>query len=90
MSLYRPRAVPLPPESRIVAVYADVHLADAFAIDLPLRTSRSPVVLAKFVFANQPWRVSMLMSIRDTLVGGLGSKRRRNRGNGLLFWRFSK
>ena len=35
MSLTHPRAVPLPPESRIAAVYAHVNLADAYAIDLP-------------------------------------------------------
>jgi hypothetical protein len=74
MSLNRPHAVPLPAESLIAAAYADVHLADSFAIDLPLGTSRSPVVLARFVFANQPWWIALLMTVRDTLVGGLGLK----------------
>jgi hypothetical protein len=66
--------VPLPPESCIAAVYADVHLADSFSIDLPLGASRSPEVLAKFVLANQPRWIAVLMRIRDTLVGGLGLK----------------
>ena len=74
MSLSEPHAVPLPPESRISAVYAEVNLADAFAIDLPPGTARSPEVLARFVFAHQPRLVSVLMRIRDALVGGFGLK----------------
>ena len=74
MSLAQPRAVPLPPESRIAAVYVHVNLADAFAIELPPGTARSPEVLARFVFAHQPRWISVLMRIRDALVGGLGLK----------------
>src|SRR5688572_17483859 len=74
MSLTQPRSVPLPPESRIAAVYADVDLADAYAIDLPPGTARSPEVLARFVFAHQPRWIAVLMRIRDVLVGGLGLK----------------
>ena len=74
MSLTQPRAVPLPPESRIAAVYAHVNLADAYAIDLPPRTARSPEVLARFVFAHQPQWISILLRIRDALVGGFGLK----------------
>jgi hypothetical protein len=78
MSLTQPRAVPLPPESRIAAVYAHVNLADAYAIDLPPGTARSPEVLARFVFAHQPPWISILMRIRDALVGGFGLKTARS------------
>lgn len=74
MSLTEPRAVLMPPESRIAAVYAHVNLADAYAIDLPPGTARSPELLARFVFAHQPRWVSILMRIRDALVGGFGLK----------------
>ena len=74
MSLTQPRAVPLPPESRIAAVYAHVDLADAYAIELPPGTARSPEVLARFVFAHQPRWISILMWVRDALVGCLGLK----------------
>jgi hypothetical protein len=82
MSLTHPRAVPLPPESRIAAVYAHVNLADAYAIDLPPGTARSPEVLAKFVFAHQPRWISILMRIRDALVGGVGLKTARSLSSG--------
>ena len=78
MSLTQPRAVPLPPESRIAAVYAHVNLADAYAIDLPPGTARNPEVLARFVFAHQPQWISILMGIRDALVGGFGLKTARS------------
>ena len=78
MSLTHPRAVPLPPESRIAAVYAQVNLADAYAIDLPPGTTRSPEALARFVFAHQPLWISILMRIRDALVAGLGLKTARS------------
>lgn len=74
MSFSQPRAVPLPPESRIAAVYARVNLADAYAIDLPPGTARDPEVLARFVFSHQPRWISVLMSIRDTLVTAFGLK----------------
>ena len=74
MSLTQPRAVPLPSGSRIAAIYAHGNLADAYAIDLPAGTARSPEVLARFVFAHQPRWISILMGIRDTLVAGLGLK----------------
>ena len=74
MSLSEPHAVPLPPKSRISAVYGQVNLAEAFAIDLPPGAARNPEVLARFVFAHQPQWVSILMRIRDVLVGGFGLK----------------
>jgi hypothetical protein len=55
-----------------------VDLADAYAIDLPPGTARSPEVLARFVFAHQPPWISMLMRIRDTLVAGFGLKTARS------------
>ena len=78
MSLTEPRSVPLPQESRIIAVYDHMNLADAYAIDLPPGTARNPEALARFVFSNQPRWISVLMEIRDTLVVGFGLKTARS------------
>ena len=69
-----PRAVAIPPDSRIVATYDSPHLCDAYAIDLPPGTARDPEVLARFVMANEPRWIAALMRIRDALVGGFGLK----------------
>lgn len=74
MYFHQPRAVPLPRESCIAKLYAEVNLADAFAIDLPPDTARSPEILARFVFGQKPRWISVLMGIRDSLVAGLGLK----------------
>lgn len=74
MSLEQPSAVALPPESRIGALYAQLNLADAYAIDLPQGTARDPELLARFVFAHQPRWIAALMVIRDSLVAHLGLK----------------
>ena len=74
MSLEQPSAVSLPSESRIGAFYAQVNLADAFAIDLPHGTARDPELLARFVFAHQPRWIAALMAIRDSIVSRLGLK----------------
>ena len=74
MSLDQARAVPLPPESRIAAIYARVKLADAYAIDLPPAAAPNPEVLARFVFAHQARWISFLMRIRGALVAPLGLK----------------
>ena len=74
MSLKQPSAVSLPPESRIGAFYAQVNLADAYAIDLPHGTARDPELLARFVFAHQPRWIAALMVIRDGIVARLGLK----------------
>jgi hypothetical protein len=74
MSLSQPRALPIPHESRIATFYAQMNLADAYAIDLPPGTARSPEVLARFVFAHQPRWIAMLMSARDTLAAPFGLK----------------
>lgn len=78
MSLTEPRSVPLPPESRITTVYGHVNLSDAYAIDLPPGTARSPEVLARFVFSHQPRWISILMEIRDTLVASFSLKTARS------------
>ncbi|QNA90251.1 DUF2867 domain-containing protein [Massilia sp. Dwa41.01b] len=67
-------AVPLPAQSGVTGVYETVHLADAFSIRLPQGAARDPDVLARFLFAQQPAWVGMLMRIRDTIVGRLGLK----------------
>jgi len=74
MSRDRPRAISLPPESRIAAIYGRVDLADAYAIHLPPGTARNPEVLARFVFAHQPRWISFLMRIRSALVAPFGLK----------------
>ena len=74
MSADQPRAMPLPPESRIRTIYARMNLADAYAIDLPPGTARNPEVLARFVFAHQPRWIAFLMRIRGALVTPFGLK----------------
>jgi Protein of unknown function (DUF2867) len=74
MSLDQPGSVPLPPDSRITAIFARVNLADAYAIDLPPGTTRNPEALARFVFAHQPRWISFLMRTRGALVAPLGLK----------------
>lgn len=67
-------AVALPPESQIARAYESVNLADAYSIQLPIGTSPSPELLARFIFSQQaPW-ISGLMRVRDALVAGFGLK----------------
>ena len=74
MSFDRPLAVPVPPESRIAAVYSRVDLADAFAIELPAGAPQDPEVLARSIFAHQARWISVLMRIRGVLVAPFGLK----------------
>lgn len=69
-----PRAVPMPPESRIGGCYVTTDLADAFAIDLPPGVTRDPESLARFIFSCQPRWVAALMAVRDACVSLLGLK----------------
>jgi hypothetical protein len=66
--------VALPAQSAIVRVYPSVQLADAYAIRLPPGALQDPEVLARFMFANQPAWVDILMRIRDAIVARLGLK----------------
>ncbi|WP_229458722.1 hypothetical protein [Massilia glaciei] len=45
-------AVALPAQSGVTDVYRSVHLADAFAIGLPLGASGDPDLLARFIFSH--------------------------------------
>jgi hypothetical protein len=74
MSFDRPFAVPLPPESRIAAVYSRIDLADAYAIELPAGAAQNPEVLARFIFAHQARWISFLMRTRSVLVAPFGLK----------------
>ena len=66
--------VALPAQSAIASAYAPVHLADAFAVDLPPGASGDPELLARFIFAQQaPW-VQGLMAVRDAIVARFGLK----------------
>jgi len=75
------RSVGLPPGSRIVSVYGTTDLADAYAVTLPRGTVRDPEALARFLFAQQPAWVGLLMGLRDMLVAGLGLKTARQLGS---------
>ena len=74
MSAARPRAVSLPEESCIAALYGRPSLADAYAIDLPPGTTHDPELLARFIFAHRPRWVATLMDVRDTCVSMFGLK----------------
>ena len=66
--------VSLPEESRIATLYSSVNLADAYAIDLPVGASTNAEQLARFIFSHQPAWINGLVTVRDTLVAGLGLK----------------
>jgi hypothetical protein len=67
-------AVPIPDESRLRAAYGRPHLADAYEVSLPEGAVHDPEALARFIFASQPRWVSMLMQVRDLIVGRFGLK----------------
>lgn len=67
-------AVELPKDSRIGSIYPATHLADAYAVALAHDTISDPELLARFLFAQQPAWIGHLMTLRDTLVAGLGLK----------------
>jgi hypothetical protein len=69
-----PTPVALPAQSAVTQVYQSVQLADAFAIRLPPGASQDPEVLARFMFANQPAWIDMLMRVRDAIVAAFGLK----------------
>jgi hypothetical protein len=70
--------VALPAQSGVTDIYKSVHLADAFAIRLPLGASNNPDVLARFIFSHQPSWIRRLTSVRDTIVAGFGLKTARH------------
>lgn len=63
-----------PGESRIVGIYGNADLADAYAVRLPDNAVADPELLARFVFGHQASWVAGLMRIRDALVAGFGIK----------------
>ena len=68
------RQVAFPRESRLLEIFADAQLQDAFVTLLPDDADTDPEVLARFLMANQaPW-VTALMAIRDTAVSLFGLK----------------
>ncbi|WP_291087069.1 DUF2867 domain-containing protein [Hydrogenophaga sp.] len=64
----------IPVRSSITRVYESMDLADAFSIRLPAEASADPVLLARFIFSQQPPWVGALMTVRDALVWGFGLK----------------
>ena len=81
MSSLEPVAVPLPSQSRINGVYRRPDLADAYSIALPVGTIADAETLARFLFAQRPRWVAVLMGVRDALVGGFGLKTARALGS---------
>ncbi len=73
-----PVPVAFPAQSRVAHIYQPVHLADAFAIDLPACASGDPELLARFIFAHQPAWVGQLTSVRDAIVACVGLKTARH------------
>jgi hypothetical protein len=68
------KAVGLPTQSRLTPTYSCADFADAYAVQLPSDATTDPEQLARFILSNQaPW-VSMLMKIRDAVVGRFGLK----------------
>jgi hypothetical protein len=66
------KQIAFPRESRLLNIYDDAQLQDAFAAPLPDDADSSPEVLARFLMANQaPW-VTGLMAIRDAVVSLFG------------------
>lgn len=66
--------VDLPAESAIAGIYEPVHLADAFAVQLPPGASSDPELLAAFMLSSQPRWIGMLTRIRDVVVSPFGLK----------------
>ena len=66
--------VALPARSGITHLYAAVHLADAFMVQLPAGASRDPELLARFGIARQPAWIAGLTRVRDRIVAGFGLK----------------
>ncbi len=66
--------VVLPAQSGVAHVYQSVHLADAFAIRLPLNASRDPDLLARFIVSHQPSWIGKLTVVRDAIVACFGLK----------------
>lgn len=67
-------AVALPARSRIAGLYAGADLADAYAIGLPLDTSRDIETLTRFMLGDPPLWLRLLLGVRDAAVAGFGIK----------------
>ena len=67
-------AVSIPAESAVLRAYPTTHLADAYSIRLPDHTVADPLLLARFLFSQQPSWVARLMRVRDALVSAFGLK----------------
>jgi len=68
------RQVALPAQSRLIGIYDQQHLADAFAVPLPAYAVSNPARLASFLMANQAAWVTALMAVRDGIVALFGLK----------------
>lgn len=70
----RTRAVGLPEESAIAALYQGADLADSFAITLPPGVTTNVESLARTLFARPPFWLRTLLAARDAAVSVIGLK----------------
>lgn len=66
--------VSLPLESNISSLYKGSYLADSYAVVLPSNAVKDPEVMARFIFNQSGSWASMLMGLRDFIVGWFGLK----------------
>jgi hypothetical protein len=72
--LIAPRAVALPPGSRIDDLLPQADLADAFAIDIPSGSTDDIDTLVRHVLGSPAAGFRTLLGLRDALVAGFGIK----------------
>jgi hypothetical protein len=66
--------VAIPNQSRVLQLYSNTYLADAYETPLPEGAIHDPQALARFIFGNQPSWVSKLMRMRDLIAARFGLK----------------
>lgn len=68
------RAVAPPIANRLGPLYAGADLADAYAIGLPADATHDIERLTRFLLADPPLWLRMLLGVRDAAVAGFGLK----------------
>jgi hypothetical protein len=72
--LRQARAVVVPAESGVAALYPGSNLADAFAIALPAGSTRDVLKLSRWALGYSPSWVVFLLNLRDAIVRPFGVK----------------
>ena len=72
------KSTAIPEESELRRAYTALDLSDAYSISLPPSASEDPEILARHIFAQQASWVSILMSVRDSIVSVFGLKTSRD------------